>query len=80
MMTTTIIICFESYTVKAAGNTLYVGGNSPGNYTTIQSAINTANPGDTIFVYSGTYYENVLVNKTLNLFGENKDITIINAS
>lgn len=57
---------------------LYVGGTGGGNYTTIQSAINAANPGDTIFVYSGTYYENVVVNnKSINLVGENKDTTII---
>jgi parallel beta-helix repeat protein len=57
---------------------LYVGGDGPGNYSAIQSAINAANPGDTIFVYSGTYYENIIVNKTINLLGENKNTTIIN--
>jgi len=60
-----------------AGNTLYVGGSGANNYTKIQDAINDANDGDTIFVYSGTYYENVVINKTINLIGENKNTTII---
>jgi len=46
-------------------------------YLAIQEAINDANEGDTIFVYNGTYYENVIVNKTINLIGENKNTTII---
>jgi len=49
----------------------------PDNYPTIQQAINAANPGDTIFVRNGTYYENVVVNKTVNLIGENNQTTII---
>ncbi|TET90650.1 MAG: hypothetical protein E3J35_06120 [Methanomassiliicoccales archaeon] len=57
--------------------TLYVGGVGPGNYTTIQSAIDNATPGDTIYVFSGTYYENVIVNKTLNITGEDRNTTII---
>jgi nitrous oxidase accessory protein len=59
------------------GNWLYVGGNGTGNYTTIQSAIDAADSGDTIFVFNGTYLENVIVNKTIDLFGEDKNITII---
>jgi len=59
------------------GNILYVGGSGPGNYTTIQEAINDANDGDTIFVYGGVYYENVVINKRINLVGENKETTII---
>ncbi|ODS40616.1 MAG: hypothetical protein A7315_08065 [Candidatus Altiarchaeales archaeon WOR_SM1_79] len=62
--------------VKAA-STLYVGGVGSGNYTSIQWAIDNATSGDTVFVYNGTYYENVVVNKTINLAGENKDTTII---
>ncbi|MCD6573584.1 MAG: hypothetical protein J7K95_05780 [Thermoplasmata archaeon] len=59
------------------GKTLYVGGSGPNNYTHIQDAINDASNGDTIFVYSGIYYENVVINKSINLFGEAKETTII---
>jgi parallel beta-helix repeat protein len=47
---------------------------------TIQEAINAADEGDTIFVHSGTYYENVVVNKTVSLIGENRNNTIIDAN
>ncbi len=63
------------------GNTLYVGGSGPDNYTTIQSAIDDAVDGDTIYVYSGTYYEyNRIIDKSINLIGENKYNTIINGN
>jgi parallel beta-helix repeat protein len=62
------------------GNWLYVGGSGPGNYTRIQDAIDDASNGDTVFVYaaSSPYYENVIVNKSINLMGEDKNTTIIN--
>jgi parallel beta-helix repeat protein len=59
------------------GNTLYVGGSGPGNYTKIQDAINDSRDGDIVFVYNGTYYENVVVNKSINLVGENRNTTVI---
>ena len=59
------------------GKTLYVGGSGPGNYSTIQAAIDNASDGETIFVFQGTYHENVVIDKTLNLIGENRDTTII---
>jgi len=61
------------------GNWLYVGGSGPGNYTRIQDAVNNASNGDTIFVYDemSPYKENVIINKTISLLGENKSTTII---
>jgi parallel beta-helix repeat protein len=61
----------------ATGNILYVGGSGSDNYTKIQDAINAANPGDIVYVYSGIYYEHVMVDKTITLMGENRDNTII---
>jgi parallel beta-helix repeat protein len=59
------------------GNTLYVGGSGPGNYTNIQDAINDANDGDTIIVFNGEYFEFIVVDKSINLIGENRNFTII---
>lgn len=41
---------------------------------TIQGAITKASPGDTINVASGTYVEEVIVNKTLTLLGAQADV------
>jgi len=64
------------------GNTLYVGGMGPGNYTSIQNAIDDANPSDTVFVYddSSPYYEHLFLNKTINLVGEDRDGTVVDAN
>jgi len=61
------------------GSWLYVGGSGPGNYTTIQSAINAANAGDMVFVYneSSPYHEHVNVNKSISVIGEDKKSTVI---
>lgn len=59
------------------GNVLYVGGTGPGNYSKIQDAVDNASDGDIIFVYSGTYYEHVNVDKSIRLVGEDKNTTII---
>ena len=54
---------------SSRGTTLYVGGSGPGNYTRIQDAIDTANDGDIVFVYNGTYYEHITVDKQLGIIG-----------
>ena len=48
-------------------------------YATIQEAMDASETlnGHTIFVEAGTYYENVVVDKTLWLIGENRENTII---
>jgi parallel beta-helix repeat protein len=57
--------------------TLTVDDNGPANFTNIQEAINNASSGDTIFVHIGTYYEHVVINKTITLVGEDNNFTII---
>jgi hypothetical protein len=56
------------------GNTYYVGCLGPGCYDTIQEGINVAEDGDTVYVYDdfAPYYENVIVNKSIYLIGEDK--------
>lgn len=46
-------------------------------FTSIQEAVNAANPGDTICVYSGIYHENLVVNKTVSLIGQGPRLTYI---
>jgi len=67
----------EYFVENLDGNILYVGGSGPGNYTTIQDAIDASSEGDTIFVYSGTYYESLQIDKAVTLTGEDKNNTII---
>ncbi len=62
---------------SSRGNWLYVGGSGPGNYTKIQDAIDNASNEDTVFVFNGTYYENVVINKAITVIGENRNTTII---
>jgi len=52
----------------------------PDDYSSIQEAINNANKGDTIFVRNGTYYENLIVDKSIILKGENRETTIIDGN
>lgn len=52
----------------------------PDDYDTIQEGINNAKPDETIFVRTGVYKENLIVNvKGLSIIGENKFTTIIDA-
>ena len=69
----------ESHIIQYSGKTLYVGGSGEGNYTKIQDAIDDASDGDTVFVYddSSPYYENVIVDKSINLIGEDKETTVV---
>jgi len=64
------------------GKILYVGGIGPGNHTSIQDAIDNASDGDTVFVYddSSPYYENVIINKSIDLIGEDRNTTIVDGN
>ena len=86
----TIIICvlflvilnFISPAAKSgseSNNTLFVGGDENGNFLTIQEAVDSANDGDIIFVYAGTYNGSITIDKSLSLIGEDKNTTIIDS-
>lgn len=70
----------ESFALSDGRAILYVGGSGPGNYSSIQDAIDNASDGDMVFVYNGTYYEHIILNKMINLTGEDRNTTIIDGS
>jgi len=61
---------------------LYVGGTGPGNYSIIQDAVDAATNGDIVYVYddSAPYYEHLVIDKSIQLKGENKDTTILDGN
>ena len=63
--------------ISASAIDIYVDDDGGKDYTTIQAAINAANPGDTIYVYNGTYIENIVVSKTLSIVGNNTNDCIV---
>jgi parallel beta-helix repeat protein len=60
--------------------TWIVAKDGSGNFKTIQEAIlnESVSSGDIILVRGGTYTENLFINKSVVLIGENPDLTIIN--
>lgn len=69
----------DEYKPVTLGKWLFVGGSGPGNYSKIQDAINDSIDGDTVFVYddSSPYYENIIIEKSITLIGENRETTTI---
>ena len=59
----------------------YPGNGSIYNpYHFVWQGIKNASDYDAIYVYNGTYYENLLINKSIKLIGENSNITIISGN
>jgi len=73
-------IFFQLVKPVGATTTWTVDDDGTADFSTIQEAINNANEGDTICVYNGTYYENVVVNRAVSLIGENRDSTIVDGN
>ena len=59
------------------GRTITVDDDGGADYEKIQDAIDAAEDGDTVRVWEGVYYEDVVVNKSVHLIGNGGEETII---
>lgn len=83
-----IPMAFQPIEVCLAAGTIYVddGSSYPGNgtllwpYRHIWQSIENASEGDTIYVYSGTYAENIVIDKSLTITGEHRDTVLISGT
>ena len=77
-----IIVLFLGVSVIPSTGTLIKKTSSPilGSRGYIQDLIDNASDGDTIYIPSGTYYENIVIDKPISLVGEDKESTIIDGS
>ncbi|MBS3778254.1 MAG: right-handed parallel beta-helix repeat-containing protein, partial [Candidatus Thermoplasmatota archaeon] len=46
-------------------------------FSSINEAISIANDDDQLYIYNGTYHENIVINKGITLYGESNENTII---
>jgi parallel beta-helix repeat protein len=65
------------HTLYQDARTWTVDDDGPADFHTIQEAINAASSWDTIEVRSGTYYDNLVINKNLRILGNGSGSTII---
>jgi len=80
LVISTLTLAFSVQPVKAEPRTWIVDDDGPADFHTIQEAINAGGDGDTVFVRDGTYYEHIVVNKTLTLIGEDRNSTIVDGT
>jgi parallel beta-helix repeat protein len=76
-VTNFILVPVAEGNIIKSSNVFYVDDSGGADFTSIQEAINAANDGDTIYVFNGTYKEQIIINKKINLIGEDKNNTII---
>jgi M6 family metalloprotease-like protein len=70
----------HTWHVSVSGNDVTGDGTSISPFRTIQYAVNSAHPEDTVMVDSGTYTEHVSIHKNLVLIGEGGGLPVIDAS
>lgn len=82
LLCSTLYVRFDQVEVQATDGYSVHNIDTGLNYTSIQEAINAPETltGHTIFVESKTYYEHLVVNKSLSLIGENIGTTIIDGN
>jgi len=72
-----LFVCMITYALLIILFSGCIDNNLDVDYKTIQESIDHANDRDTIYIQSGTYYETLVINKSINLIGEDKNKTII---
>jgi parallel beta-helix repeat protein len=82
LMSCLLGVIFNAVEIEAASSNPVHNIDTNKNYTTIQAAIEDPQTldGHTIFVEKGIYLENVIINKSLSLIGENRSNTIIDGN
>ncbi|MGA2768865.1 MAG: NosD domain-containing protein [Candidatus Bathyarchaeia archaeon] len=84
----TVAFMLHSEVHAASPRIIYVDEKWPGPwygtiqnpYQNITSGLTEALNGDTIFVYNGTYYEQLSITKSVTLQGQDKNLTVIDAN
>ncbi|MCD4664039.1 MAG: right-handed parallel beta-helix repeat-containing protein [Bacteroidales bacterium] len=83
-LTVTVVVLFLSISVvpevvsyTTTNGIIYVDDDGGADYTRIQDAVDNASDGDRIEVRAGTYYENVVVDKSVTIIGEDRETTVI---
>lgn len=71
---------YKDSTQQNDKKSIFVSINGKGNYSLIQEAIDSVSNNDIIYVSNGTYFENIIINKSIELIGEDKNTTIINGN
>ncbi len=73
------IFGFEGLIIRenAKAKSIIVDVNGSGSYTSIQSAIDNAQSGDTIYVWAGEYHENIIIEKEIKLIANSSENTTI---
>jgi parallel beta-helix repeat protein len=75
VLTLLLVVPLSTYHAGAVPKTLTV----PHDYSTIAAAIGNASEGDTIFVKSGVYYENPVIDRSVSLVAEKEDTVVVGA-
>ena len=75
-----VIFSSEISPARAQTHTWVVDDDSPADFSSIQAAINESASGDTIQVHPGLYLENVVINKSVFVTGENASTCVIDGN
>jgi parallel beta-helix repeat protein len=77
VLTLFLLTCVSFVNAENDFSIIYVDDDGEADFTTIRGAIHAASNGDTIYVHSGLYYGDIIIDKTIHLVGEDKTSTII---